>query len=41
MAAEESPDTVLRKIFIITIVMSIMFFGAATVIAQFMTENVP
>ena len=41
MAAEESPEIVLRKIFRITMVMSVMFFGAAMVVALLMTENVP
>lgn len=41
MAAEESPEILLRKIFYITMGMSVMFVGAGMFIARFMTENVP
>ena len=41
MAADETPETVLRKIFLITMGMSVLFVSAAMFIAQVLTENTP
>jgi hypothetical protein len=41
MAAEENPDIVLRKIFIFTMIGSVMFITAASFITLVLTGDLP